>query len=280
MANGASFAAVLVALVAMRGSELRQAPPRGARGRLAEGVAYVWRRPELRAAFAMVFLTGTFAMNFPIFIPTMAVSAFRVGASGYGLLSSAMAVGAVVGAALAAGVERPKLSLLVVAAGGLGVGLVIAAVLPTFASFGACLVVLGIVSQVFSTSGNGFVQTSTEPALRGRVVALLLVAYQGGAPIGAPLIGWIAKFAGPRWGLGAGRFQRWPQRSSGVSACCPAAEALKARRERRGPRQVRSRSELFAASSLVTGGRRSSVGAAAATPTGETSGRAASLLRG
>jgi MFS family permease len=204
LANAVSFVAVLIALAAMRKSELLQMHTRGRRGGFFEGLIYVWTRLELRVVFAMIFLLGTFAFNYSIFISTMAVSVFKVGASGYGLLTSAMAIGAVVGAVLAARLEKPRSSLLVAAAGSLAIGLVVAAFLPTYVGFGICLVLVGVVSQIFTTAGNGFVQMSAEPAVRGRVVALLLVTAQGGLPIGAPLVGWVANLAGPRWGLGVG----------------------------------------------------------------------------
>lgn len=204
LANAASFVAVLIALAAMRKGELVQMHTAGRRGALFEGLVYVWTRLELRVVFAMIFLLGTFAFNYSIFISTMAVSVFKVGASGYGLLTSAMAIGAVVGAVLAAQLEKPRSSLLVAAAGSLGIGLAVAAFLPTYVGFGICLVLVGVVSQIFTTAGNAFVQMSAEPAVRGRVVAFLLVTVQGGLPIGAPLVGWVANLAGPRWGLGVG----------------------------------------------------------------------------
>ena len=209
LANGLSFAASIAALIVMRPAELHQQRADRRRGGLSEGLIYIWTRPELRAAFAMVFLLGTFAMNFPIFISTMAATTFRVGPSGFGLLTSSLALGSVGGAVIAARLEKPGLGLLVGSSLGLGLGLTIAAILPTYASFGACLVVLGIVSQIFLTGGNGFVQMSTEPAIRGRVVALLLVAAMGGTAIGAPLIGWTANLAGPRWGIGIGALSGW-----------------------------------------------------------------------
>lgn len=202
VANGASFAAVLVALTLMRRGDLLQVhAPEGDR-RLLEGVTYIWRRPDLRIAFVMVFVLGTFAFNLPIFISTMAVGAFHAGPSGYGLLTSALAVGAVAGAVVSARIETPRLRLLVGAAAAIAAGLAIASVLPTYVGFGVCLAFVGVASQIFTTACNGLVQMSTAPAVRGRVVALLLVALQGGTPIGAPLVGWVANIAGPRWGIG------------------------------------------------------------------------------
>ena len=108
--NGISFAAVLISMSFFRRSELRGSSRahRSASG-FREGLRYVWRRPDLRAILIMLFLIGTFGLNFPIFISTMAVNVFHSDARGFGLLSSIMAVGTVAGALFAAGRQRSTL---------------------------------------------------------------------------------------------------------------------------------------------------------------------------
>ena len=76
--------------------------------------------------------------------------------------------------------------------------------MPSYLLFGGALVIIGIAAQTLTTSTNSFVQTSTEPAMRGRVIAILLAIALGGTPVGAPIVGWIADTFGPRWALGAG----------------------------------------------------------------------------
>jgi MFS family permease len=205
MINGASFAAVLVSLSAIRVSELRPIH-RGApsRGSLAEGFRYVWGRPDLKAIFLMLFFVGTFGLNFPIFISTMSVTVFHAGAHQYGLLTSAMAVGSVSGALLAAGREKPRVGFLFVGAVFFGLGLALAAVMPDYRLFGLALVLVGLSAQTFTTTINGTVQMSTEPAMRGRVMAIFLAVALGGTPIGAPIVGRVADTFGPRWGLAVG----------------------------------------------------------------------------
>jgi MFS family permease len=70
--------------------------------------------------------------------------------------------------------------------------------------FGLALVVIGIAAQTVTTSSNSLVQTSTDPAMRGRVIAILLAIALGGTAIGAPIVGWMADNFGPRWALGVG----------------------------------------------------------------------------
>ena len=202
--NALSFVAVLASLASLRQGELfpRQAAAGRDRGSLMEGFRYVWNRPDLRALLAMLFLVATFGLNFPIFISTMSVSAFHGGASQYGLLSSTMAVGSVTGALLAARRARPRFGLLLVGSAAFGFGCLAAALMPHVIGFGMALIVTGVAAQTLTTSTNSLVQLSTDPALRGRVIAILLAILLGSTPIGAPVVGWVADTFGPRWALG------------------------------------------------------------------------------
>ncbi|ASG23046.1 MFS transporter [Nitrospirillum viridazoti] len=203
--NAASFIAVIGSLCLLRAADFH---PRTravrSRGSFVGGFRYVWGRADLRALLLMLFLIGTFGLNFPIFISTMSVHAFQAGAGEYGVLSSTMAIGSVAGALLAARRATPTVSLLVGAALLFGVGCALAAVMPTTWAFGILLVVVGVAAQTFTTSTNSLVQLSTDSAMRGRVVALLLAIAVGGTPLGAPVVGWVADVAGPRWSLGVG----------------------------------------------------------------------------
>ncbi|APR81893.1 transporter, putative [Minicystis rosea] len=203
--NAASFVAVLGSLSLIRKDELhREARATRTRGSFAAGFRYVWSRPDLKAVLFMLFLVGTFGLNFPIFISTMAVSAFHKGAGEFGLLTSIMAVGSVAGALLAARREHPRVGILVFGAAVFGLGLTLAAWMPTYALFAATLVVIGVSVQTFTTTTNSVVQLSTEPAMRGRVMAILLAVALGGTPIGAPIVGRVVDAFGPRWALGVG----------------------------------------------------------------------------
>jgi len=203
--NAASFAAVIGSLKALHVDEihLRNKALR-TRGSLAQGFKYIWKRPDLVAVLLMFFLIGTFGINYPIFIATMSVTVFHKGASEYGLLTSMMAVGSVVGALLAARQSRPDNAILVAATAIFGVGFTLAALMPNYWLFGLVLTVVGVAAQNFTTSANSMVQLSTEPAMRGRVMAILLALAMGGTPLGAPIVGWVADTFGPRWSLAVG----------------------------------------------------------------------------
>jgi MFS family permease len=204
--NAVSFIGVLCSLFALRTDRLyRHArDSRGGTGGLLEGWRYVWRRPDIKAILLMLFLIGTFGVNFPIFISTMSVGVFHTGASEFGLLSSMLAIGSVAGALLSARRERPGLRVIAVAAGTFGVGFCLAAVMPNYGLFGCALIIIGLSVQTFTTTCNVNLQLSTDPNMRGRVIALFLAIAVGATPLGAPLVGWIADTLGPRWALAVG----------------------------------------------------------------------------
>src|ERR1700736_6825451 len=136
--NAASFVAVLTSLGLLRVNELHRGNrAHRTRGSLVEGLRYVWRRPDLKAVLFMLFLIGTFGLNFAIFISTMSVTVFHTGAGQYGLLTSTMAIGSVAGALLAASRSKPNIALLVAGAAIFGFGCALAAIMPFYGLFGA-----------------------------------------------------------------------------------------------------------------------------------------------
>ena len=203
--NAVSFAAVLGSLRLLRVADLHR-EERAARtpGSFAEGFRYVWRRPDLKVVLLMLFLIGTFGLNFPIFISTMSVTVFHGDASQYGLLTSIMAIGTVSGALLATRRERPGVLLLLIAAGLFGLGLALAAMMPNYWLFGLCLLLIGMSALTFVNATNSMVQLSTDRAMRGRVMAIRLAVALGGTPIGAPIVGWVVDHYGARWALCVG----------------------------------------------------------------------------
>ena len=203
--NGVSFLAVILSLVLIRKNQLVPSPRLAkAKGQIRDGLRYVLGRKDTLVVLVMVFLVGTFGFNFPIFISTMSTVEFGKGSAEFGLLSSVMAVGAVVGSLLAARRERVRFVVVVIAAGAFGLACVVAALSPTYIFFAAVLVVVGACSLTMMNTANAYVQTTTEPQMRGRVMALYMAIFAGGTPIGAPIVGLVANAWGPRWSLGIG----------------------------------------------------------------------------
>ncbi len=218
--NGASFVAVLISLALLRVSELHpNARAHRVRGSFTEGLRYVWGRPDLKTVLVMLFLIGTFGLNFPIFISTMAVRVFHADARGYGLLSSIMAIGTVAGALLGAGRRKAQFGSLLLGSGFFGIGCTLAALAPDYWLFAGTLVIIGVAALTLTNTTNSLMQLSTEPAMRGRVMALRVGSALGGTPIGAPIVGWVADHCGPRWALGVGA-------ASGFAAAIVGAYAL------------------------------------------------------
>ena len=222
--NGLSYFAVLLSLGLLRISELQvNARPERTKGGFTAGLRYVWSRPDLKAILIMLFLIGTFGLNFPIFISTMAIKVFHADARGYGLLTSIMAIGTMAGALFNASQDRPRFGSLLVGAAVFGMGCALAAIAPGYVWFGGALVIIGIAALLFTNGTNSLMHLSTEPAMRGRVMALRVGVALGSTPIGAPIVGWVADHLGPRWALGVGA-------ASGFAAAIVAAYAQKSRR--------------------------------------------------
>jgi MFS family permease len=197
LVNAVTFLAMLAALLLMRPHELVARVRRGGPARLADGFRYVAHRPDLVVIFVMVFLLGAFGMNFPIFASTMALE-FGRGADGFGLLSSFVAIGSLAGALLAARRERARMRVVILGAGGFAVASTLSVFSPSYATYAATLVITGFCVVTTLTTANGYVQTTTDPALRGRVIALYMAILLGGTPVGAPVVGAVAADFGPR----------------------------------------------------------------------------------
>jgi len=149
----------------------------------------------------IVFCAGTFGMNFQMTSALMATEVFHRGAAAYGLLGTFLAVGSLTGALLAARRPVVPLRLVVGAAMVFGALEVVAGLLPTYTLFALWMPLIGLSSLTMVTAANTLMQVSTDPALRGRVMALYMMIFMGGTPIGAPVIGWIGETFGARWTL-------------------------------------------------------------------------------
>ncbi|MBU4465635.1 MAG: MFS transporter, partial [Actinobacteria bacterium] len=195
--NAVTFLAMLVALKVIRQKELIPRVRSAGSARLADGFRYVAGRPDLIVIFVMVFLVGAFGMNFPIFASTMAIE-FGQQADGYGILSSILAIGSLTGALLAARRDRARMRVVIVATGGFGIASLVSSFMPSYGLYAVVLVFVGFCTVSMLTTANGYVQTTTDPALRGRVLALYMAILMGSTPVGAPIAGWVATTFGPR----------------------------------------------------------------------------------
>jgi MFS family permease len=201
--NALSSVAVLTGLVLMRPAELFPSKPVDrAPGQFRAALHYVRGRSDLVLPMVLIFVVGTFGMNYQITVALIAKQVFGRGADSYGLLSTLLAVGATAGA-LAGTLrrKRPSMLFLVLAAVAFGLTEIMASLMPSFALMGLALIPAGLAMIVFSQSANAMVQLGVEPTMRGRVMGLYLICFMGGTPIGAPIVGWVAEMFGPRWGM-------------------------------------------------------------------------------
>jgi MFS family permease len=203
--NAASFVPVMIALWAMRASELETSEPVArARGQIRDGLRYVNSIPILRTLLLMMAVVGTLTYNFHVILPLLARFTFHGGAGVYGILSAFLGVGMLIGSLLSASRARPTLRFLLASGFSLGFFIFVASLMPTYPLELAAMVPLGASSMSFVATLNATLQLNSSDAMRGRVMALYFVLFLGSTPIGAPIIGWVAEQFNPRVALGLG----------------------------------------------------------------------------
>jgi MFS family permease len=203
--NAASYVAVISSLTRMVSEELTPAVPLPrARGQLRDGLRYVRSRPDIMLVLAVVFCAGTFGLNFQMTTALMATEVYGKGAGEYGVLGSVLAIGSLSGSLLAARRVQVRQRLVIGAAVTFGLVETAAGLMPTYLTFALILPLCGFTALTMITAANAFVQMSTVAQMRGRVMALYMMIFMGGTPVGAPALGWIAEHFGARWTLVGG----------------------------------------------------------------------------
>ncbi|SHJ08947.1 Predicted arabinose efflux permease, MFS family [Nocardiopsis flavescens] len=197
--NGASFGFTILALLLIRTAELNptEPVPRG-KGQIREGLAYVSGRRDLVLLLLLAASTQFFGANGQTQIALVVNNVFETGAAAFGVAAACLAVGALVGALLAARRDRPRLRLVLVGAMAFGVGQLVAGLMPTYLAFVVVLVPMGIAFMTYVTTLNATFQLTVDPSMRGRVMSMFLLVFMGVAPIGAPVVGFLADTFGPQ----------------------------------------------------------------------------------
>jgi MFS family permease len=201
-ANAACYAGPVIGLLRLRPSDLTPAPAaRREPGALRATARYLGQHPDVVWTIFLVGMFGTFGLNFPIVLTAMAKSTFHGNASTYGLFNIALAIGSASGALFAGAAARPRPRLIVLSAAAFGLLQVAAAVAPDLAVFLVLLGGMGLANLAFQSMANASVQLAVDPRLRGRVMGLYMLAFIGGTPIGAPLVGALTSQFGARAGM-------------------------------------------------------------------------------
>ena len=213
--NALSFLAVLVALLLMREVELHPAP-RGARPRsvravatsLAEGLRYVRNTPIIALCVFVIGVISGVAMNFNVIIPPLARLTLQIGAPGLGALMAAVGFGSLAGALTVAALREPRRSMIVIGGALLGAFSVAAgAAASSTGSLAVPLTALALFGAGFgaismAATANASIQTTTPPALRGRVMSVYTTVFAGSTPIGGLATGAVVAALGATGALG------------------------------------------------------------------------------
>jgi MFS family permease len=203
--NAASFVAVVASLATLHLPSLKPSKPTPrARGQLREGLRYVRGKRELFIPLLMMGIVGCMTYEFQVTLPVMASRGLHAGATGFGFMTAAMGIGAVLGGLFVAARGNTGLRPLVVAAWVFGIAVALAALAPSLGVELVTLAIVGGASISFMATGNSTLQLNSAPSMRGRVMALWFVAFQGSTPIGGPIVGAAMAALGARAGLGIG----------------------------------------------------------------------------
>ncbi|OAN37504.1 MFS transporter [Mycolicibacterium iranicum] len=200
--NAASFVAVLVSLVLLNVNTLKSSPriPQE-RGQIREGLRYLWYAPHLRATIILVAVVAIFGQNFRVVLPLAASELYHGDASTYGWLTSAIGLGALLGAVVSAKIDIPTVWTLLLTTIAFGAANMVAAVSPVLAMALVTMVVVGVTNIIFNTVARSVLLLHSEPKMHGRMMAIHGQVFLGSTPIGGPLVGWMCELWGARAGF-------------------------------------------------------------------------------
>jgi MFS family permease len=205
LTNSLTFVATIAALLLMRQGEL--APNARAKrlpGQIREALRYVRGRADIVVIMVIAGVVSTFGLNFQLTTALMARTEFNRGPGEYGILGSVIAIGSLSGALLAARRKNPGVRLVIAAAFGFSLATAVMTFMPTYLLYALACIPVGFAALTMMTAANATIQTTTEPAMRGRVMALYMMVFMGATPIGSPLVGWVGETFGARWSVGIG----------------------------------------------------------------------------
>lgn len=197
--NATTYLFVIAALFAMREKDFFIQKKEETLGTIREGVRYALARPDLYVVMMLVFFSATFGLNFQIFNALMATKEFGKGPASYGLLGTFIAIGSLTGALLSARLERLRNTRFIIKLGiAFSFTVLVLSIAPSYLWYSLWLPICGITALTMLISANSYVQTHSDPAVRGRVMGIYLFIFLGGTPFGSLLIGWMTEALGVR----------------------------------------------------------------------------------
>jgi len=199
LVNGLSYCFVIAALFQLNEKTFFRQDQKKSDGNIREGLKYVRSRPDIYVVLLIVFFISTFGLNFQIFNALMATKEFGLGPASFGLMGTFVAIGSFTGAVGSARLERFRSTKFVIKGGIVfSISVIVLSVLPTFTTYMIWLPICGVSALTTLVSANSIVQTSSDPAIRGRVMGFYLLIFMGGTPFGSPLIGVMTEVIGIR----------------------------------------------------------------------------------
>ena len=197
--NGLSYFFVIAALLNLNEKAFFHLDRPKSDGSIREGIAYAKARPDIYVVMLMVFFLATFGLNFQIFNALMATQEFGLGPASFGLMGTFIAIGSLTGAIGSARLERFRNTKFVIKGGIIfSISIMALSIIPNYTLYILWLPICGVTALTTLVSANSIVQTSTDPAIRGRVMGVYLLIFMGGTPFGSPLIGATTEFIGIR----------------------------------------------------------------------------------
>jgi MFS family permease len=198
-ANTASFLAVLASLALMRTSEFfpvdRSRRPTIVRG-TREGLAFARRSRGVLVILGMMVVFASLCFNFNILLPVLAKQTLDAGPRTFGLLSAAFGFGALLGALSAAALARARWRTMLIGAMGFALCELAIAPVSSVPIDVALLFACGIFFTSYTANTNARIQLDTPDHLRGRVLSLYYYAWNGLAPLGGLIVGWLSATGG------------------------------------------------------------------------------------
>lgn len=205
LVNAIAALGIITGLLMIRERELHAPIPiERAKGQYRQAFGYLRTRPDLIAVLCTMFFVATFGLNFQITSTLIAVQTFHLGKGTFGLLNTALALGALIGALITARRRRVGVALVQISAVAFGAAAIVVAVQPDAVLYTLFLVPVGLSIIMVTAAANTTMQTGVDPEMRGRVMSIYMLVFLGGTPVGSPLVGWVGQHLGPRWSVGGG----------------------------------------------------------------------------
>ncbi len=159
------------------------------------------RNRRVWVTLLIVAVVSTLSFNLNVILPVMASTTLHAGPQTFGIISACFGAGALIGALVSASIGRANWKILAIGTGVFGLAELLLAPERSVWAAGLLLVVLGASFTTWTSNANSGVQLEAPDHLRGRVVGLYFYAFNGAAPAGGLLIGWLSSIGGTELSL-------------------------------------------------------------------------------